>query len=520
MIASLLCRRMETSGAGAPPGSIASPHKRSRLSAQIRAGAPQGTPMATPLDRNVERLTQQSIPRSLLTLSSPIVLANLLVMSLQLVNTFWLGQVGARAVAAASAAFPMVFLLLSVGNGFSAAGSILVSHHAGARDQRMVNHITTQTLLMITTLALALAVVGYIVAPALLRGMGIGPDVIEDAQIYLRISFLGAPFSFVFALFQAILRSVGEIRAPLYLAAISTAANLILAPLLIFGWGEVPALGVAGAACATLLAQGLATVFGLHLLFSGRVGVHIRRADLPPDPAVIKRVLLLGTPACLEQSMQALGIAALTALVAGFGTVAVAAYGIGYRLFVSMLIPAYGISMATMTLVGHNFGAGDPQRARAVALACSRISFYLLCGIGVLVIAGANPLLRLLAPHDPELQALGADAVRIMVLAFAPLGIQMGLVGALRGAGDTVLPMTLSFVGTWFVQLPLAWIISKHTFLGVAGLWWCYPLNNLLLTTILVLRFRYGRWHNSSLTAIRRRPRADAMAAANDEAGY
>lgn len=460
--------------------------------------------MSTALDRNTERLTRGSILRALLTLSFPIVLANLIHTCHQLVNTFWVGRLGAEAVAAVSASFPIIFLMLSLGVGFSIAGSILIAQYAGARNQAMVNHVAAQTLLLNMIVAFAFAIIGYATSPWLLRWMGIGDDIFAESLHYLRVSFLSLPFVFIFTMFQSILRGVGEVKAPLHLVTLSVFINLALDPLFIFGWGPVPAGGVSGAAYATLVAQGLVALISLHLLFSDRFGIQLRRADFPPDRTLIKHMLHLGVPSSIEQSTQALGITAMTALVSHFGTIAIAAYGMGFRFFTFVLIPAYGISMATSTLVGQSLGAGDIQRANATARSCSRIGFWVLACMTVLLIASAVPLVRVFIPNDPELQAMGADAVRIMALSFAPIGLQMGLIGAFRGAGNTLVPLIATSVNIWILQIPLAWVLSTHTALGTHGLWLSYSLASIATTAYLAFRFRYGNWQNTRLTSAAR----------------
>lgn len=460
--------------------------------------------MSHPMNENNERLTrltQGSIGKALLTLSAPIVLANLIHTCHQLVNTFWVGRLGSHAVAAVSTSFPIVFLILSLGGGFSVAGSILVAQYAGARSHTMVNHVAAQTLLLNTVIAFALTIVGYLAAPWLLRAMGIEQDIFEKSLQYLRVSFLSVPFVFVFTMFQSILRGIGEVKAPLRLVSLSVFINLVLDPLFIFGWGPIPAGGVTGAAFATLIAQALVAIISLRLLFSKRFGIQLRRADLPPDRTLIQRMLRLGIPSSIEQSAQALGITIMTAQVSHFGTLAIAAYGMGFRFFTFVLIPAFGISMATTTLVGHSLGAGDPRRAEAVARTCSRIAFLTLAGTTILLIATASPLVAFFVPHDPALQVMGTDAVRLMALAFAPIGLQMGLIGAFRGAGDTLVPLIATSINIWLLQIPLAWILSRHTSLGTNGLWLSYALANTVTTIHLALRFRYSDWRNTRLAS-------------------
>jgi len=444
-----------------------------------------------------------SILRPLFGMAVPIVLANAVQTSHQLINTFWVGRLGANAVAAVSVSFPVIFLLVSLGGGLSIAGSILVAQHYGARDAAMVNRVAGQTLVMTVAVSLALMLLGQLAAPALLRLMRVEAAVFDDALAYMRISFAGILWGFGFAMYQALMRAVGDTKRPLYLVAAGVALNLALDPLLIFGWGPVPAFGVAGAAWATLIVQTLCALAGLRLLFSPRFGLHLQLRDLAPDWPLVARVARLGLPASLEQSMQALSISAITLLVAGFGTLAIAAYGIGMRVLTFVIIPAFGISMAASTLVGQSIGAGDRLRAERITRVSALASFALLGTVGAGLALAAAPVVRVFASHDPALVAEGARVLHWMGLSFALMGLQLSFAGTFRGAGDTFATMILSAIGFWLVQLPIAWTLSQHTALGADGIWMTYPVSSTINALISFAYLRHGRWRRVRLTAER-----------------
>jgi putative MATE family efflux protein len=446
--------------------------------------------MPEPLRQTVSRLTEGPIGKALWSLSIPIVLSNTLYTSHQLINTFWVGRLGATAVAAVSVSFPVLFLLVSLGGGLSVAGSILIAQYAGARNQAMVNHVAAQTLAAVVAVSLILSLVGHAGVERVLHLMGIGSDVFAQAASYMRVSFMGIVFMFSFVMIQSILRGTGEVRLPLYIVAFSVVVNLILDPILIFGWGPVPRSGVVGAAYATLLTQGASALLGFRILSGSRYGVRLRYAGYAPDWKLLKRIFLLGLPASIEQSMQALGIALMTVIVAGFGTVAIAAYGIGFRILTFIIIPALGISMATATLVGQNVGAGNPARALEVTALSARAAFGILAAAGIAFFAGAPYVVRFFVPHDPALIAQGATVVRFMAVSFGFIGLQQSLMGAFRGAGDTFVPMTLAIVNVWLLQLPVAYLLSRHAALGASGLWYAFPVSAVTTAGLGLLRFR------------------------------
>lgn len=446
------------------------------------------------LDRKVTGLSQRSIGKALFSLSLPIVISNTLYMSHQLVNAFWVGRLGADAIATVSVSSPVVFLLVSLSGGLAAAGSILVAQYAGAHSHTAVNRVSAQTLLMVVAISVVLSVIGYVLVNPILRFMGIGADIFEDAAQYMQVSFLGIVFMFTFAMFQSILRGIGEVKMPLYIIAFSAVLNLILDPLFIFGWGPLAPGGVVGAAYATLVTQGLATLAGFWSLFGSRYGIRLRLRDFVPDMTLVKRALLIGLPASIEQSALALGMTVLTVFVSDFGTTAIAAFGIGFRVLTLVTIPASGMSMAAATLVGQCIGAGDIARAKNTAIICAWYAFWLLTAVAIVIFIGATPVVRFFVPEDPAVIREGAVVLQWMAVSFSLIGVQMSLIGAFRGAGDTFVPMVLAIVSMWVIRIPVAYCLSHYTSLGERGLWYSFPVPVIAITIMTIVRFNRQSW--------------------------
>jgi len=446
------------------------------------------------VNQHVDRLAQLPIPKALGILSYPLVLSNTLFTSHQVVNTFWVGKLGATAIAAVSVSFPVIFLLVSLGGGLSLAASILVAQYAGARNSPMLTHVSAQALSLVLTVATLFSVTGWISAGSLLHLIGVGSDVLPAATVYLRVSLLGIVFMFAFEIFQSILRGMGEVKFPLYLITCSVALNLILDPLFIFGLGPLPASGVAGAAYATLCTQCLLAVVSLWILLRRRDGVCLRPADFVPSLPTMKRILVLGVPGCIEQAVDALGLTVITAMVSGWGTTAIAAYGVAFRLLIIVLIPALGISTATATLVGHNMGAENFVRAKKCATVSAWYSFWFLTALAVPVFLGAEAVVRFFVPRDPAIISQGSTVLRFMAASFGLIGVQFSLIGALRGAGDTFMPMILTITSIWIIQIPVAYSLGRFTSLGAAGLWWSFPVSALLTAGLAIRQFNVHQW--------------------------
>lgn len=445
-------------------------------------------------------LLEGPIVPSLLKLAVPIVLANVLQSAYQLTDAFWVGRLGGAAVAAVSVSFPIIFLMIALGMGFGIAGSTLVAQYEGAGNSRMVNHVAAQTLLMVVLTSAVLGAVGYATAPGLLRLMGVAADVYPSAVQFMRISCVGLVVVFGFAMFQAVMRGIGEVTMPLYIVLGTVLLNFVLDPLFIFGWGPIPALGVAGAAWATIGTQTVAAAIGLGALLSGRYGIHLRWADFRPDWGYVKRAFNLGFPASIEQSARALGMTAMTFLIVTFGTAAIAAYGVGSNIFMFVLIPAMGLSMATAALVGQHIGAGKVERATRIAHLSAGIAFVSLTLVGILVYAFAEAIVAFFVPGDLPVIAEGARFLRIFGPSFGFIGLQLALIGVFRAAGQMVVAMMLALVSQWVLQFPLAYGLGKHTTYGLDGLWWAFPVSSVVTTLIALVFFLRGDWKRGRLT--------------------
>ena len=444
--------------------------------------------------------TEGPIGTALVRFAIPVMLGNLLQTGFQLTDAFWVGRLGAAAVAAVSLNMPVMFLVIAAGAGLGIAGAMLCAQYAGAKQQDMVNHVAAQTMMMVALTSVVFAAGGYVLAPHLLRWLGVAPDVYENALGFMRMSFFGVIFVFLYAMFQALMRGVGQMRMPLVILVCMVALNFVLDPLLIYGAGPLPPLGVMGAALATLLTQGLAAVAGIVLLFRGRNGIRLSWRNLRPDPAYIKRAFLLGLPGSVELSARGLGPMAMSFLVAGFGTQTLAAYGVGANVLQFITVPAMALSMSVSTLVGQNIGAGHMGRAERAAIMGIQIGLALLTLVGIAVFIFAPAVVAFFVPSDPGVIAEGVRFIRIMCLTWGGIGVQLCIVSAFRASGNMVAAMLVAVVSQCIFQLPLAYVLAKMTPLHVEGIWWSFPIANVATAIVAALWFARGNWRKTKMT--------------------
>jgi putative MATE family efflux protein len=452
------------------------------------------------MPKPVARLVEGPILKSLLALAVPIALANILQAAYQLIDAFWVGRLGANAVAAVSVSTPVMFLTIGLGAGMAIAGSTLIAQYFGARNQEMVDHVAAQTLLMIVLISVVLGGLGFAFAPTLLRLMGVTPAVFSGALGFMRVSFVGLVFNFFFFMFQSIMRGVGEAKMPVFIVLGTVILNFLLDPLFIFGWGPIAPMGVMGAAVATVGTQSLAAFIGMGFLLKGSHGVHLAWHDFIPDAVYIKRAFFLGFPASVEQSARALGLTVLTFLIASFGTLTMASFGVGSTILQVVMIPAMGLSMAVSALVGQNIGAGNIDRAARIGRLGAWLGFGVLSAMGVVAFFSAPQLVAFFVPKDPDVIAEGATFVRIMALSWGFLGAQFSLTGVLRASGNMVSTMMLTLISQWVLQFPLAYLLSTHTRLGNRGIWWAIPISNVAIVLITLGVYAKGDWKKKKLT--------------------
>ncbi len=441
-----------------------------------------------------------SISKALLKLGIPIILINILQSAYQLTDAFWVGRLGAEQVAAVSVSMPVTFLVIAIGSGLAMAGAILSAQYMGAGQQDKVNHVAAQTMLMVTLTASMLGLTGYVLSPYFLTLLGVEEQVFGDALKFMHVSFVGVVFVFIYAMFQALMRGIGQTKVPLYIVSGTVLLNFVLDPLLIFGFGDFSGFGVMGAALATLITQSLAAVIGVWVFLRGRHGIQLKLSSFKPDWQYMKQAFFLGAPGSVELSARAFGLIIMSFLVASFGTHTIASYGVGSNILQMVMIPAMGLSMAVSTLVGQNMGAGNPQRAAQITRLASLWGLLGLTSVGVIAYLFAEYLVAFFIPDDESVIAGGAEFIRVMCLTWGGIGVQLCVVAAFRASGNMLNAMVVSLLSQCVIQFPAAYILSKHTSLGPQGIWYSFAITNVLVAIITYLWFAAGRWQRTQLT--------------------
>ncbi|MDF9745377.1 MATE family efflux transporter [Natrinema salsiterrestre] len=449
-------------------------------------------------------LTDGPLVRPMIRLAWPLVVIQLLQVAYNVGDTFWLGALSPDAVGAVSLAFPLLFLLISIGAGFTSAGAILIAQHTGAKSGD-AGLIAGQTLSFVSLVAIGLSALGFVATEPMLAALPADAET-EDAIIplaaeYLQVFFLGLPLLFGFFVFVALMRGYGSTRAPMRVMLVSVVINLVIDPLLIFGVGPLPRLEVQGAAVATLISRGIATAIGFYLLYYTDVGPDIRAAHLRPRREYVAKITRLGTPTALEQSMTALALVAMTWMVVTFPPAVVAAYGLGNRLISLAFLPAMGLGQATDTIVGQNLGAGEPDRAaRAVRIAAGVIAGVMLV-TGLFAALFPEPFVSVFVTADAAGKAAtidyGVTYLRFAAVGFAFMGVLQIVQGAFRGAGNTKTALAFAVFGLWIVRVPVTYYLLFVAEWGPTGIWAGVVVGDIVGAIAAVAWFSRGTWKES-----------------------
>lgn len=447
-----------------------------------------------PVKQPKASLTEGNILKTLIVLAIPIIGTNLLQTGYQLVDAFWVGRLGANAVAAVSVSYPINFLMISLCSGFGFAGAILVAQYAGAKNLKMVNHVAIQTLVMIVLMSVIMSAIAWLLSPYILHWLGVEQKIFDEANFFQRIIFLGLVFNFSFILFQSLLRGIGEVKIPLYINALTLGLNFLLDPLFIYGWGPIPAYGVAGAAYSTLATLALSSAIGFYILFRGNTGFQLTLKAFKFDFPLLKSAFKLGMPSSMEISARALGLTLMTGMAAKFGTDVLAAYGVGARLISFVVIVALGIMKATAALVGQNMGANRIDRAEKTSGYAATIAFVSMTLIGACFFFFAEPIVRAFLDAEEHVVTMAVAFLQITAPSFGFMGAQLALVGTMRGSGNTVASMIFTIIGVWGIQFPFAWIATQYDSIAEMGVWWSFPASYVIPAIITYIWIRKGTW--------------------------
>lgn len=427
-------------------------------------------------------------------LAWPAILEMGLHMLVGVVDTAMVGQLGAQELAAVAlgsrVVFSTIFVFAAVGTGAAA----LVSRFVGAGDKAKAGRVAGQALALAFLLGLIMAAGGHLVAGVLFRLSKTELVVQQLAADYFKIVSGATLFMLPLFVENALLRGAGDTRTPLVLALFTNIINIIGDYVLIFGWGKIPSLGVAGAAWATAGAQIIGAVLGLALAFTGRLVLSVPLSDLMAwDSNLVQRILSLSIPAALEELTYTISSLAVFFLIGRLGTTALAAHQIAITAESFSYMPGFGFAIAASTLVGQHLGAGDKDGAFKSGGLTAHYSLIVMGVMGAIFFLFPGFIARFFT-NDPNVVQLAATCIRIAALEQMPIALEQVMAGSLRGAGDTRYPFRVALLGNWVLRLPLVLLAVVVFKWPLWSVWIITVVDFCLRATLLIGRYRSRRW--------------------------
>jgi len=442
-------------------------------------------------------LTEGNVVRAAWRQAWPTTVAQFASAAYTLVDMFFVGKLGRDAIAGVALGGMVDNVSWIIMTGVVIANKVFISRDIGAGRWKEAAHASYQSFLFGFILSLFVAVPCFLLAREILILMGGQGEVITQGLGYLQILSLGILVSFQMQVARSIFEAVGDPKVPMKILIVSNILNAILAPVLIWGVGIIPALGVNGAALAVVLARLFA--LGWFMILLRRTGLIVPSAwRQKPDYALLYRFIQLGVPRCLQRGVEVISGMLLMRIVAGYGTAALAAYGVGLRIDLAMKTPGWGFTSSVITLVGQNLGAGKPERAeKSVWIVMAMyVAFAALCGVAFFF---ASRAVMGVFTQDPEVLHIGSQYLRIMTFGYMFIAIAMVSDRALSGAGDTVTPMVVACISLVVLQISGALLLPRVTGLGSLGIWIAIALSYGIWAGIILRFFQQGKWKHKKL---------------------
>jgi putative MATE family efflux protein len=437
--------------------------------------------------------TAGPIGRAIMLLAVPMVLEMAMESIFAVVDVFFVGRLGANAVATVGLTESLLTILYALAMGLGIGVTAMVSRRTGERDPDGAARAAVQALALGLAIAITIGIGGAVYAPRLLSLMGASPTVIETGAGYARVMIGGNATILLLFLANAVFRGAGDAHVAMRVLWIANGINIVLDPLLIFGIGPFPDLGVTGAAVATTIGRGTGVLIALAWLTRENGRISIARRHLRIEPAIMARITRLSLAGTLQVFIGMVSWIGLVRVLSSFGSEAVAGYTIAVRIILFALLPSWGMSNAAATMVGQALGAQKPDRAER---AVWRAAFYNVCFlglVGIVFVVAARPLVDIFT-DDRLVLGYGTTGLRTVASGFLFYAYGMVLTQSFNGAGDTWTPTLINFFIFWLWEIPLAILLALVFDLGPFGVFIAMTVAFSSLAVVSALLFRRGRW--------------------------
>jgi putative MATE family efflux protein len=440
--------------------------------------------------------TKGSMRRAVLLLAIPMMLEMAMESVFALVDLYFVGHLpnSSLAIQTVGLTESVLTIIYSLAIGMSMAATAVVARRVGEKDPEAAGKAAMQAIFIAVLFNILISIAGFIYAREILMLMGASAETAEHGKPFMRIMMGGSVIIVLLFLINGIFRGAGNAAIAMKSLWIANIANIILCPVLINGFGPIPAFGLTGAAMATTIGRSVGVVYQLYHLFNGKGVLKIKLAYLKPHWEQIKALLKIATPAIFQFVIASCSWIFLAQLVATTGgDHGSAGYQTALRLMMFFMLPAWGMSNAAATLVGQNLGAKQLERAEQSVMKTAKYIVIYMVLVMIFTFAGGRFFIGFFS-NDLLIQDVAINALQIMSLGYICYGIGMVLMSTFNGAGDTWTPTWVNLFGFWLFQIPLAYVLAKHFGLGPTGVFIAIPVAETGLAIAGYLLFKRGKW--------------------------
>lgn len=437
--------------------------------------------------------TKGSINRAIFLLAVPMIAEMSMEALFAVVDMFFVAKVSVNAVAAVGLTESVLMVIYSIAVGFSMAVTAIVARRVGEKNFDQASDAAFQAILLAVIIGLPLGLLGYFFAGDVLALMGGDADLIEEGSAYAEIMYASNVSIILLFLNNAIFRGAGNASLAMRTLILANGLNILLDPLFIFGWGPVPAMGVQGAALATAIGRTTGVAYQFYHLLKGSSVVKIALRNMIINIKLMVemvRIALGGVGQFLVESASWIFIVRVVAI---FGSSAIAAYAITFRIAAFTLLPSWGLASSAATMVGQNLGAKNPERAERAVWITSLYNTLFLLGVSILLFLFSDQVISFFTTVA-EVKSLAIMGLRIICLGYVFFSVGMVMSQAFNGAGDTQTPLWINVAVFWFVQIPLAYVLAVTLDWRGNGVFASIAIAHSLFAIVALWIFRKGKW--------------------------
>lgn len=441
-----------------------------------------------------QNFTEGSINKAIFMLSIPMILEMAMESLLAVVDIFFISKLNSTdSVTAVGLTESVLAIVYSLAMGLGMAATAMVARRIGEKDQPGAAVAAVNVLYIGVIVSVIISVIGILFYEDILRLMGASESIIAVGSGYTQWMLVGNFTIVSLFLINAIFRGAGSAAIAMHSLWIANIINMILDPILIFGWGSIPAMGVEGAAIATNIGRGAGVLYQLYYLTGEKGIIKIHKENIKIDWTIINRLLKVSAGNIGQFLISTASWLFMARIIVTFGSAAFAGYQFAIRVIIFTILPSWGMANAAATLVGQNLGAGQPDRAEQSVWKAGFLNMIFLGMISIMFFFISEPIMRIFSNNE-EVIRYGTQCLRIVAFGYVFYGYGMVIVQSFNGAGDSRTPTILNLCGYWLFQIPLAYILAVNLDFGASAVFWAIAIAESAMAVAAIIIFRQGKW--------------------------